>query len=49
MSLEENDNGNSGNVDVPKQSNPAPKKQNEVAGNQQTSEAPVQQVKGKHC
>ncbi|MCZ2260642.1 RecT family recombinase [Sporosarcina sp. G11-34] len=45
MSLEENDNGNSGNADIPNQSNPAPEKQTEVAEQQQTPVAPVQQPK----
>ena len=45
MSLEENDNGNSGNADIPNQSNPAPEKQTEVAEQQQIPVAPVQQPK----
>ncbi|WP_186668780.1 RecT family recombinase [Sporosarcina sp. BP05] len=45
MSLEENDNGNSGNADIPNQSNPAPEKQSEVVEHQQTPEAPIQQPK----
>ena len=44
MSLEENDNGNRANMDVPMKSNPAPNKQDVVAGNQQTAEASVQQT-----
>jgi len=43
MSLEENDNGNSGNMDVPMKSNPAPNKQDVVAGNQQIPEPNTQQ------
>ncbi|QNK89820.1 recombinase RecT [Sporosarcina sp. resist] len=43
MSIEEDFNSNSGNVDAPKQSNPAPKKQYEITGNQQAAETPVQQ------
>nr|WP_246880531.1 RecT family recombinase [Sporosarcina sp. 6E9] len=45
MSLEENDNGNSGNADIPNQSNPAREKQTEVAEQQQTPVAPAQQPK----
>jgi len=45
MSLEENDNGNSGNADIPNQSNPAPQKQNEVAKHEQTPVTPVQKPK----
>jgi len=45
MSLEENDNGNRGNADIPNQSNPAPQKQNEVVEHQLTPEAPIQQPK----
>ena len=43
MSLEENDNGNSGNMDVPMKSNPAPIKPDKVAGNQQITETSAQQ------
>ena len=43
MSLEENDNGNSGNMDVPMKANPAPIKPDEVAGNQQITETSAQQ------
>jgi len=45
MSLEENNNGNSGNADILNQSNPAPQKQNDVTEQQQTPVAPVQQPK----
>lgn len=45
MSLEENDNGNSGNSDIANQFNPAPEKQTEVAEQQQTPVVPVQQPK----
>ena len=43
MSLEENDNGNSGNMDVPMKANPAPIKPDKVAGNQQITETSAQQ------
>lgn len=45
MSLEENDNGNSGYADIPNQSNPARQKQNEVVEHQHAPEAPIQQSK----
>lgn len=45
MSLEENNNGNSGNMDVPMQPDPAPQKQNEVAENQHTPATSVQKPK----
>jgi phage recombination protein Bet len=48
MSLEENDNGNSGNMDVPMKSNPAPNKQDVVAGNQQVPEPNAQQSNDKN-
>ncbi|MFC5591672.1 RecT family recombinase [Sporosarcina soli] len=43
MSLEVNDNGNSGNMDVPMKFNPAPIKQDLFAENQQISETTTQQ------
>ncbi len=48
MSLEENDNGNSGNMDVPMKSNPAPNKTDVVAGNQQVPEPNAQQSNDKN-
>ncbi len=43
MSLEENDNGNSGNMDVPIKVNTAPIKPDKVVGNQQITETSAQQ------
>ncbi|MCM3711047.1 RecT family recombinase [Sporosarcina luteola] len=43
MSLEEDDNGNGGNMDVPMNSSSAPKKQNESQADQQAAEATAQQ------
>ncbi|MCM3638246.1 recombinase RecT [Sporosarcina luteola] len=43
MSLEEDDNDNGGNLDVPMNSSPAPKKQSNSQADQQVAEATVQQ------
>ena len=45
MSIDEGFNGNSGNADIPNQSNPAPQKQSEVGENQHTPTASVQKPK----
>ncbi|PIC57021.1 hypothetical protein CSV80_11170 [Sporosarcina sp. P12(2017)] len=45
MSIDEGFNDNSGNADIPDQSNPAPQKQNEVVENQHTPTASFQKPK----
>ena len=46
MSLEENDNVNSGNIDVPIKANPVPNKPDKVAGNQKITETSIQHTNG---